>query len=313
MKIQRLIAILSILLQKEVVSASWFAEKFEVSVRTIYRDIQALETAGIPIVTYPGINGGFGIIDEYKIDKKLFTSEDLWALLMGLKSVSDSVANPQVNLTLEKIRTLIPNEHEKSIDLKSRQLYVDMTPWAKNPVLTRCLDDLKHALNENKVIAFDYSGRHGERVSRRAEPHQLILKENNWYLRAFCRIREDFRIFRVNRIKNLLVTNEHFETRAFDDGLTDFKDWQSERMIIVELVMDASLRERALDYCREENMEELENGRIFVRLPFVESDMGYGVLLSLGHQCEVLSPQPVRAELRRRIALLSGLYDKDRE
>lgn len=308
MKLERLIAILTTLLQKERISATWFAEKFGVSVRTIYRDIEALESAGIPIVTHTGVNGGISIIDSYKIDKKLFTNQDITTLLTSLYSVSGSLSSAKINQTLEKIKSLIPEEHGQNIELTSKQLYVDMTPWSSNPLVTEALKIVQHALEGNHLIEFDYQGRHSTTLKRTAEPHQLVLKENKWYLRAFCRERSDFRTFKVSRIKEMKILPETFTPRVFDQGMTDFKEWQNKRTIIIELVIEESLRERALDFCHEAQMRALDNGKIAVTMPFVESDMGYGVLLSMGYRCTVVSPAHVRDELIRQINLLSRVY-----
>lgn len=308
MKLQRLIAILTALLQKDYISASWFADKFGVSVRTIYRDIEALESAGIPIITKAGANGGFAIMEGYKIDKKLFTHQDIATLLTSLYSVSGSLSTAQLNQTLEKIKSLIPEENYRSIELTSRQLYIDISPWMGNPLVTQALETVRKGLESERVILFDYMGRHATTQNRTVEPHQLVLKENNWYLKAWCKERQDFRTFKISRMRNLQLLDESFEPREFESGMADFKDWQSERMIFLDIIVTEALRERALDYCREEHMTDLDDGRIAIHFPFVESDMGYGVLLSMGADCEVLRPIHVREELIRRIERMRETY-----
>ena len=308
MKLQRLIAILTVLLQKDRVSATALAEKFEVSVRTIYRDMEALESAGIPIVTHAGVNGGISIIEQYKIDKKLFTNQDISTLLTSLYSVSGSIPEAKLNQTLEKIKGLIPREHGRAIELTSKQLYIDMTPWSNHPRISEALKQIQKSLEESRLIQFSYTPRYEETAARTAEPHQLVLKENNWYLRAFCLERRDFRTFKLRRMENISVLPQKFEPREFEDGMTDFKDWKSDKLTVVELVVDSSLRERALDYCRDEYMEDLDDGRIYIKMPFVESEMGYSVLLGMGYQCEVIAPTHIRTEVARRIALMGAVY-----
>jgi len=309
MKLQRLIAILTVLLQKDRVSATTLAEKFEVSVRTIYRDIETLECAGIPIVTHTGVNGGVSIIEQYKIDKKLFTDQDISTLLTSLYSVSGSIPEAKLNQTLEKIKGLIPREHGRVIELTSKQLYIDMTPWSNHPRVSEAMKQIQQSLEESRLIQFSYTPRHGDTAERTAEPHQLVLKENNWYLRAFCLGRQDFRIFKLRRMENILLLPQKFEPREFEDGMTDFKDWKSDKLTVVELVVDGSLRERALDYCRDEYMEDLDDGRIYIKMPFVESEMGYSVLLGMGYKCEVIAPAHIRTEVARRIALMAAVYE----
>lgn len=308
MKLQRLIAILTILLQQECVNAGWFADKFDVSVRTIYRDIEALESAGIPIVTQTGVNGGFSIIEGYKIDKKLFTHQDLSTLLTSLYSVSASLSTAQMNQTLEKIKSLIPEEHHRSIEITSKQLFIDLSPWFGNPSITEAIKTIQKSLADNHIISFDYRDLHAISSNRKVEPHQLVLKENNWYLKAFCEKKQDFRTFKLSRMHGVKTTNESFVPREFQSGMADLKDWQSESIIFIDIIINGTLRERALTYCREEHMKALNDGKIAIHFPFVESDMGYGVLLSWGTECEVLGPSHVREELVKRIEHIREIY-----
>lgn len=308
MKLQRLISILTALLRKERISATVLASMFDVSVRTIYRDVQALEQAGIPIVTHTGINGGISIIEQYKIDKKLFTNEDISTLLTSLYSVSGSMPDAKLNQTLEKIKGLIPDEHSREIKLASKQLHIDLTAWSDNPCVTDALIYMRDALMKNKLLDFKYTARHGETTKRIVEPHQLVLKENNWYLKAFCLERQDFRIFKLRRMKEIIVLSQSFEPREFETEMTDFKDWKNDERVMVELIVDGSLEESAHDYCRDEYIEKLSNGKLHIRMPFVESEVGYGTLLSMGHKCEVIAPEHVREELIKRISKMEVVY-----
>lgn len=308
MKLERLIAMLTCLLQRERIPATWFAEKFQISIRTVYRDIAVLENAGIPIVTFPGVNGGISILDTYKIDKKLFTQQDIVTLLTSLKSISGSVQAATLNRTLQKIEGLIPQEHSQAIALSSRQLYIDMTPWADNPAVSQNLHTLQQALAQSRLICFDYSTRYLVDSSRRTEPHQLILKESSWYLRAFCLDRQDFRTFKLSRMRGLRLLEETFLPRPFEDEVQDFKEWQHQNKMTVELLVDNCLQERMLDFCRPDQIRQTPEGLLHVHMYFVDSDMGYGVILSLGHHCKVLSPPAVQEELIRRIELLRNVY-----
>lgn len=308
MKIQRLIAILTVLLQTDYMPAPRLAEKFGVSVRTIYRDVQALESAGIPIVTTTGVHGGIGILEQYKIDKKLFTSQDISTLLTGLNTVAGSMADATLNQTLEKIRALIPEDQVRAIELDSRKLYIDMTPWAASPEIGENLSILQKALDENRVLAFTYTTLKRERAARTVEPHQLVLKENQWYLRAYCLDRADFRVFKLRRIRDIRVLDETFTPRDFPRKMNDFKEWANERVIEVELLVDESLREYLLDRCREEDITKQPDGRLHVRMNFVESDLGYGYLMQQGDKCECIAPAHVRQELIRRIEALRRVY-----
>lgn len=308
MKLHRLIALLTLLLQQDRISAPVLAEKFEVSVRTIYRDIQALESAGIPIVTHTGINGGIAIMEQYKIDKKLFTMQDIGTLLTSLHSITGSISNSQLTYTLEKIKGLIPPEHLQAMEINSRHLYVDMTPWSTNPHVPAALGIIHKALAQSQRICFAYHSRYSTTSQRTVEPCQLVLKENSWYLKGWCTQRQDFRTFKLSRMRDVQLLPECFTPRDFTSGMDDFKDWKHEKMITVELLADSTLHERAMDFCRDENIRQLEDGNLHISMPFVESDMGYGVLLSMGHHCRVLGPPHVREEFLRRLELTRSQY-----
>ncbi|MDL2318729.1 YafY family transcriptional regulator [Eubacteriales bacterium OttesenSCG-928-A19] len=311
MKIQRLIALLTVLLQNDRVPATRLAEKFDVSVRTIYRDIETLESAGIPLVTYTGTRGGVGILEQYKIDKKLFTHDDIATLLTGLQTMSIPMSSGALNQTLEKVRSLMPQEKATAIEMNSRKLYIDMTPWASHPVFAQQLDLIKVALDQNRILSFEYETLKEQVSSRIVEPVQLVLKENQWYLRAWCREREDFRTFKLRRIRSLELLHETFVPRDFPLEVEGFKRWTHERMLEIELMIHPSLREQILDRCNEENMTLATDGRIHVRLNFVESDLGYCYLMQLGDRCECIAPAHVRQELIRRINKLREVYISD--
>lgn len=215
MKIDRLISIIMVLLERKKVSAPKLAEMFEVTTRTIYRDIEVLNQVGIPIIAYPGVNGGIGIMEEYKIDKKLFTTSDITTLLRGLGSISSTLTDEEIVNTLAKVKGLIPAEQIKDIELKSGQVNIDLTPWAGNKNLQPNLEEIKKSLDENRLLSFKYSDREGKKSQRLVEPYQLVLKESNWYLQAYCTTRCDFRIFKLSRISQIEIMEDKFIPREF--------------------------------------------------------------------------------------------------
>ena len=132
MKVDRLVSIIMILLDKKRISAQELADRFEVSLRTIYRDIDAINQAGIPVCSSPGVGGGFEIMPDYKLDHKVFSSADLSAIVMGLSSLSNMVRGEELIHALAKIRSLIPADEAKDIELKANQIHIDLSPWMGN-------------------------------------------------------------------------------------------------------------------------------------------------------------------------------------
>jgi predicted DNA-binding transcriptional regulator YafY len=308
LKIDRLISIVMVLLERKKISATKLAEMFEVTPRTIYRDIETLNLAGIPIITYPGINGGIGIMEEYKIDKKLFTTSDISALLMGLGSISNAMSSNEIINTLAKVKGLVPAEQIKDIELKSNQITIDLAPWIGNKNLQPNLEKIKTALNDKKLLTFNYSDRNNKKTNRIVEPYRLVLKESNWYLQGYCDSRRDFRIFKLSRIGELEVLEETFTPRELDTVVLGAWEHIEKRISAIRLLVHESLRDRITEHCGEENIEEYGDAKLLVNFPFVEDDLGYSLLLSFGDKCECLEPANVRKELTKRIKNMLKVY-----
>lgn len=297
-----------VLLERKKISATKLAEMFEVTPRTIYRDIETISLAGIPIVTYPGANGGIGIMEEYKLDKKLFTTSDITTLLIGLGSISSTLSSEEIVNTLAKVKGLIPAEQFRDIELKSSQITIDLTPWAGNKNLQPNLEQIKRALNESKYLSFKYSDRSGKKSSRKVEPYKLVLKETNWYLQGYCISKKDFRTFKLSRISALEIMEEMFIPREFHAKPLGAVDWIKNRIITIKLLVDESLRERMAEHCGEENIEPDGNNKLIVHFPFVEDELGYNLLLSFGDKCECLEPENIRMEVIQRIKKILEVY-----
>ena len=184
MKVDRLVSIIMILLDKKRIGAQELADLFEVSPRTIYRDIDAISMAGIPVCSISGVGGGFEIMQEYKMDKKVFSADDLSALLMGLSSLSNIVRGDELVHALTKVRSFIPADRAKDIELKVNQICIDLSPWTGNSSIQPYLEIIKSALQENRLLSFEYTAHHGNKTARTVEPYQLGLKSSHWYLQG---------------------------------------------------------------------------------------------------------------------------------
>lgn len=309
MKIDRLISIIMVLLNNERVSAIQLAEMFEVSTRTIYRDIETISLAGIPITTYNGANGGISIMEEYKVDKKIFTTSDISTILMGLSSISTTLSNKEIIGTLEKVKSLLPKEQAKDIELKSNQITIDLTTWMGNKSFQSNIEKVKSALNDNKHLQFEYYGINRNKDKRCIEPYKLILKENNWYLQGYCTLKKDFRVFKLFRISNLEILESVFIPREFKSKPLDGSGWIDKRLITIKLLVDWSLREQMVERCGEENVQAYGEDKFIAKFPFVADDLGYNILMGFGDKCECLAPENIRIELIKRIKNLLYVYE----
>lgn len=304
MKLARIISIIMLLLQHKKITADRLADLLEVSPRTIYRDIEAISLAGIPITTSPGRYGGIGIMEEYKVEKGLFTAADITSLLIGLGSIP--LTGEEARTTLAKIKGLIPPDQMRDIEMKSRRIVVDHSPWYGPRPVEPGLAGLKKALDENRGLSFHYYDSGGRESRRIVEPCQLLWKDANWYLWAYCRTREDFRLFRVSRMSELEVLEETFPLREGFECQPP--DEPGPPTLTITLLVDESLRGWMADLGGKENIEPAGGNQFRARVPFVECDNGYGLLLCFGDKCECLEPESIRREVARRAAALLRRY-----
>ncbi|AVQ30060.1 helix-turn-helix transcriptional regulator [Fusobacterium varium] len=308
MKIDRLLSIIMVLIEQNKISASKLAEMFEVTPRTIYRDIETIQAAGVPIVTYTGTNGGIGILENYKIDKKFFTKEDMITIMTGLGSISSSVTNSGLNKVLTKLQSLIPEDHTQEIKLKSGQVVIDLTTWSGNKKLQANLIKIKEALNQRRYLIFKYLDGNGKSTERKVEPYQLLWKEEKWYINSYCTMRNDFRLFKLSRISYLKVLDETFSLREFD--MEELRmNWSEKRILNIKLLADVSLKEKILERCEEENITYCGKNKMIVEFPFVDDDFGYELLLSFGNKCECLEPIEIREKLIEKIRNMLHIYN----
>lgn len=309
MKIDRIISIIMVLMERDRVSATKLASMFDVTTRTIYRDIDTISLAGIPIVTYTGVKGGIGIMERYKTDKRIFSKSDISTLLMSLGSFPVNLSGSKVSRTIAKMHSFIPKEDLEEIQLKSRQISIDMTPWAGNKSLESKLEVIKSALDNNKLLNFNYSNLKDQKVDRITEPYQLVLKDNSWYLQAFCRLREEFRIFKLSRITELNITSESFDPRLFTPRKLDGSGWILDRVITVTLLIDKSLREQIAERWGDEVFKPFNDKKLIAKVPFTFDDYGFSQLLGYGDRCECLEPEYVRDELINRVRSTLDIYN----
>ncbi|MBV7390505.1 YafY family transcriptional regulator [Enterococcus sp. ALS3] len=308
MKVNRLVSIIILLLDKKRISAQELAETFEVSPRTIYRDIDAINLAGIPIRSTPGVGGGFEIMKNYKLDNKVLSSSDISAILTGLSSFSNMLHQDSLAHTLAKIKSFIPADHAQEIELRTNQIQIDLSPWMVNPNIQADLKIIQQALTENRELSFDYIDRHGNKSNRTAEPYQLVLKGNHWYWQGYCLKRNDYRLFKIVRMSNLKLSEQSFTPKNYQNPVLDFTDILSTIQTNIKLRIHRSVMDQVLEYCPFENFSSDGEDHYLVNFPFIENDFYYNILFSFGSHCECIEPLQVRNEIKKRINQLADLY-----
>lgn len=286
MKLDRLIGILSILLQREKVTAPFLAETFEVSRRTISRDVEALCRAGIPIATSQGAGGGLSIMGGYRVDRSLLTSTDMQAILAGLRSLDSVSGTNRYAQLMEKLAgpQFLAQEGAMLIDLAS---------WYKGP-LSEKLGLLQEAITEGRKVGFHYYAPSGE-SDRQIEPYYIVFQWGSWYLWGWCAAREDYRLFKLNRMVRL-TKGEAFEKRE-----APYPDLDDDRIFPgnyqVEAVVPAKYKWRLVESYGERCFTVEPDGRCRFSISFTNLDSAVDWLLSFQGDAELEGPPELRERL----------------
>ena len=296
--INRLLGIIYIIMQKGTVTAPELAERFEVSVRTIYRDVEHLSMAGIPIYTRKGKGGGISLTERFVLDKMLLSHEEQQQILAALASLQETDDQNNEDI-LKKLGEFFHAEPENWVA-------IDFSDWGGRR--RELFEQLRKAIVGRHVRAFDYYGQYGDMSHRRVEPVQLLFKEYTWYLRAFCCEKQAMRLFKVLRMKRVEVGEENFLPR---EALTEeVRDEGRPILQYPEIVFQVDKKEayRIYDRFDEEEITILPEGDFLIRIKYPLDDWTYGLLLSFGPSAKVLEPEWVKDEVKRRIQKMAKLY-----
>ncbi|WP_188888827.1 helix-turn-helix transcriptional regulator [Paenibacillus radicis (ex Gao et al. 2016)] len=315
MKLERLLSIIILLLNRRMVQAKELAERFEVSVRTIYRDIEAINRAGIPIVTYQGTNGGIGLAEGYRLDRNVLTNDELAAIVTALQSISTSYGNEQNLQLMEKINSVVPSSSSEDFRDKTNRVLVDHSPWDGNERLRPKLLLLKEAVDRCLVVNFTYSNANGEVSYRAVEPHRLILKGRQWYLQAYCLEKKEFRLFKLKRMKELAIEREQpFSRRELPAQESLAGKTVNDPSMAIEFVLrfQADSHHLAEEYFGIEEIVPMADGSWQVRKAYPEDEWLYSFILGFGHHVEVLEPLHLRETIASRAQQIANIYRNDK-
>ena len=293
MQINRMFEIVYLLLVQKSVSAKELAERFEVSTRTIYRDVDALSGAGIPIYASRGAGGGIRLMDDFVLNKSLLSEGEQNEILASLQGFH-AIQVPDVEPVLTKLAAIFGTKCASWID-------VDFSHWGGGIQERDKFILLKNTILNSKVITFEYYGISGDKTSRVVEPLKLWFKGQGWYLYGFCRERQDVRIFKITRMKNLLATDQTFRRSIPDDVFSETEHSYNPKMLTLKLKIDQSMAYRVYDDFEEENIMRNQDGSFTATMIFPEGEWVYGFVLSFGSAAEVLEPDTIRKTIIARI------------
>lgn len=288
MKIDRHLAILNLLTQYSTLTAPYLAEKLEVSRRTINRDIEELCKAGIPIVTRQGNNGGIGLIEGYIIDKTLLKKDELTNILVALNGLNSVGASEKVDLLIARLVT------EELSDIDDMNMIIDLASHYKSSLSTK-IRLFKAAIKEQKISSFKYYGPKGKSI-RRVEPYKVIYHWADWYLLGYCLNRDDFRLFKLNRLWDLVIEEGKYYKRNISKEILDFDKHLADNQTF-EVLFDKDVEYLVVEAYGPKSYEERE-GKLYFKGTYTNLDYITAWLLGFGNKAEVIGPDNLIQHLK---------------
>lgn len=301
MKLERLYAITVYLLNHGRTSASNLAKHFEVSTRTIQRDIDSLCVSGIPVIAVNGINGGYEISDRFRIDRELTTSDEYSLILTALRGLVSATENEKAKNTLEKL------SHAANAD--DTGIILDFSVLREGDYTI--LQQLQAAVTQKQTVRFTYTNNNNETRVHHVEPIAVLYRWYAWYLLAYSRVRDDYRTYKLIRMSNLEVTDETFlrEHEPADVIFRQTNKKDSREYTDVLLRCRQAAKTRAIEYLKGTVTEELPGGDVLIKTCVVENEQfWFGALLSLGDDIEVVEPDTIRQRAIQTAKKILELY-----
>ncbi|MDL2214139.1 YafY family transcriptional regulator [Clostridia bacterium OttesenSCG-928-O13] len=309
MKSDRLLKIIYICLQRERVTIGELADKLDVSRRTIFRDLETLGAAGIPVIAYPGAGGGVGIMEGFKLDKSLLTDDDFSRLVTALGGIQSIDGDKEIDVLMDK---LVPAEKRGA---GSGDIIIDLSSWFEGDEIDELFTDARGAIAQHKCISLEYSAK-AVFTQRLVEPYKLVFKYQSWYLYAYCLLREDFRMFKLSRISRFCVTQQQFAPRKLGPLVFQLQGQMAREEqavaddpVTVVLEYNPADQEDLMDRLGAQHFQENETGLVrfaTTNLPWVTD-----VVMGLQDKVKVLGPPILKEEVRRRIDKMNAIYQDD--
>lgn len=300
MKLDRLIGIIATLQQKKQVTAPYLAEKFEVSRRTILRDIDDICKAGIPIVTTQGMGGGISIMDGFSLDTTVFTREELSAIFTGLKTLDTLLPASQAGRLASKLGG------ESAVAL-SDYMMIDLSSFYRDSLAEK-MEQIKQAIETRRCITFHYYYSKGE-ADKRIEPYMILFKWSNWYVFGYCKERQDFRMYKLRQLWELKVTDEVYSIQEIPEERKQFGSFMTDDYMITA-IYDPSVKYRLVEEYGPNCFTVMEDGRLYAKWGFTDPNRAISWFLGFGDQVVVTDPPEFVEKIRTQLQKISVLYSE---
>ncbi|CAH1197223.1 YafY family protein [Paenibacillus sp. JJ-223] len=299
-KAERLISIIMILLKKDIVSSKELAQLFNVSKRTILRDMETLSLSNIPIYSVNGVHGGYGLMEEYKVDKRLLNSSDLENILTALSGLEQILISEEVGVTIKKIEAMVnPLSPKGSIQLS----FYD---WEGRSEIRQTLKICQEAIAKRRLVSFDYMDKNGAKTQRIIEPVQLHFSEMSWYLKGFCLQRMQYRTFKLSRIDHLDLDKKTFNPR--DDSLEQEREADHPQLVAVKALISPGIKDHFIERYGRKSIEDYSSELFLATIAVPQNSIGFQFLAGFGTNLEIVEPQSYVNEFREYLLELVNKY-----
>lgn len=286
----RLFEIVYILMQKRKVTAKELADRFEVSTRTIYRDIELLSRANVPVYATKGKDGGIELLDGYVLNKAILSEEEQKQILFALQGM-ETVSKKDEKDTLRRLSTIF----NKKID---DWIKVDFSNWSKDNIQEKRFDMIKSAILNKQLIKFTYYNSNGEKTKRIVEPLQIWFKDKAWYLVSFCRLKENYRVFKIVRMRDINMLEEHFERNLPEKQKEEKYNFKK---IFLELEISKEMAYRVYEEFEEKEIKKKEDENFIINVEYPENEWVYSYILSFGEHAKVLKPEYAKTIIKEKL------------
>ncbi|WP_391574297.1 helix-turn-helix transcriptional regulator [Cohnella sp.] len=300
-KVERLISIIMILLKKEVVPATEFAQLFHVSKRTILRDMETLSLANIPIYSINGVHGGYGILEEYKVDKRLLSSSGLENILTALSGFEKILISEEVETTIKKIEAMV-----SPLSLKN-SIQLSFYDWEGRSEILQTLKLCQQAILMRRLVSFDYIDKNGATTNRTVEPYQLHFSETSWYLKGFCLQRMGYRTFKLSRIDRLNRDETTFKPREYLLEQELDTAYQPQ-LVAIKALISPAVKDQFIERYGRKSIENYNSEYLLATMDIPHNSTGFQFLASFGTNLEVVEPKSYVDDFRNYLNKMIEKY-----
>ena len=291
MQISRLFRIVYMLLEKKCVTAEEFAGYFEVSTRTIYRDVETLSASGIPIYMQKGKGGGISLLPDFVLNKTVLTQAEKDDIISSMQAMTQ-LTTGTADTALQKLGSMFGEQN-------ANWLEIDFSDWKNHGTEMDLFETLKTAVIHKNLITFTYASNREESIKRSAEPLKLCFKAQAWYLYAYCRLRQDYRFFKLKRIRDLTVSGETFKRKPTETVLHTDDTCYEQQLVTMKLKISPEMAYRVYDEFDDYAVDD--NGFFRCELTMPKGDWLFSYLSSYGDKCRVLEPSDIRDQLLAKL------------